>query len=88
MTTNELIFKIVDTVCVCVFLTLFVLVMFTDVFNRKKQIMEILVLIIAVVLFFYVEFKPEVEYIKESRMWVVFYNYKTTRKWFILWKNN
>lgn len=50
--------------------------------------MEILILTIAVILFFYVEFKPEVEYIKESGMWVCFYNYKTTRKWFMLWKNN
>jgi hypothetical protein len=46
--------------------------------------MEVLILIIVILLFFYVEFKPEVEYIKESKMWVVFYNYKTTRKWFKL----
>ena len=46
--------------------------------------MEIFILTIAVILFFYMEFKPEIVYIKESDMWVCFYNYKTTRKWFKL----
>lgn len=45
-------------------------------------------MIIFCFILFYAEkrYKPRVEYIEESNMWIMHYNYKTTRKYIILIK--
>ena len=36
MTTNELILQVTSAICVTVFLCIYVLALFTNVFNKKK----------------------------------------------------
>ena len=36
MTTNELILQITSAICVTVFLCVFILALYTDVFNKRK----------------------------------------------------
>lgn len=45
-------------------------------------------LIAVIILGFLVEikWKPRVEYIQESEMWIMHYNYKNSRRWTIIWK--
>ena len=31
-----------------------------------------------------IKYKPRIEYIEESKMWIIHYNYKTSRKYKIL----
>lgn len=46
----------------------------------------ILIIILAVLLYFIQRHKPEIEYIPKSEMWVVFYTKDVRREYFILWK--
>lgn len=44
-------------------------------------------LILFLVFFFAeIKYKPRIEYIEESEMWIIHYNYRTTRKYKILIK--
>ena len=38
MTTNDLIFNIVGTVCFTIFMCIFYIAMFTDYFNKKNKL--------------------------------------------------
>ena len=44
------------------------------------------IIILAVLLYFIQRYKPEIEYIPKSEMWVVFYTKNIRREYFILWK--
>ena len=48
----------------------------------------IAIIILTVLLYLAQRYNPEVEYISESEMWVMFYNSKNTRKYKILWKRS
>ena len=52
--------------------------------------MEILFyLILAIVLYLYWHFYPQIEYINKSDMYIMWYNVKNNqRKYLILWENN
>lgn len=45
-------------------------------------------LLILLILVFLVEkkWKPRISFIDESQMWLLYYNYRTTRKYLVLWK--
>jgi len=45
------------------------------------------IIIITVLFFLWRQYKPVIEYIPESKIWVLYYNGKQTRKMFILWQN-
>lgn len=47
-----------------------------------------MITIILFLIFFaaYQKYKPRIEYIEESKMWIIHYNYRTTRKYKILFK--
>ena len=44
-------------------------------------------LIIPLLIYLYWHYKPVIEWIEDSEMLICHYNFKTTRKYFILWKN-
>lgn len=44
------------------------------------------IIILAVLLYLIQRYKPEIEYIPKSEMWVVFYTKDVRREYFILWK--
>ena len=44
------------------------------------------IIILVIIYFLWRKYKPQLDYIEESDMWICHYNYKTTRKYFILWK--
>ena len=48
----------------------------------------IVIIALAVVLYLIQKYKPEIEYISKSEMWVVFYSSENTRKYKILWKRD
>jgi len=45
-----------------------------------------LIIIFAVLIFFWRKFKPEIGYIESSRMWICHYNKGVGRDWFIIFK--
>ena len=47
-----------------------------------------MILIILLVVFLYLvqRYKPEIEFIHESQMWVVFYSKRERREYLIIWK--
>ena len=42
--------------------------------------------ILGTILLLFIEFRPRIDYIKESGLVICHYNYKQTRKYFILWQ--
>ena len=44
------------------------------------------IIILALLLYFIQRYKPEIEYIPKSEMWVVFYTKDVRREYFIIWK--
>ena len=48
----------------------------------------IVIIILAVILYLVQRYKPEIEYISKSEMWVVFYTKEERREYFIIYKNN
>lgn len=46
----------------------------------------IVIIALTVVLYLIQKYKPEIEYIPKSEMWVVFYTKDIRREYFILWK--
>ncbi len=48
----------------------------------------IVIIALTVVLYLIQKYKPEIEYIPNSQMWVMFYSSENTRKYKILWKRD
>lgn len=46
-----------------------------------------LLILITIVFILYLKYKPVIEWIEDSEMLICHYNFKTTRKYFILWRN-
>lgn len=46
----------------------------------------ILIIILAVLIYLIQRYKPEIEYIHQSEMWVLFYTKGVRREYFIIWK--
>ena len=54
-------------------------------YNLMSKIM-IVIIALTVVLYLIQKYKPEIEYIPNSQMWVMFYTKEERREYFIIWK--